>query len=50
MEENTQKEDKGNVIVPLIALIKKKRKIIFDSSSLTMRGSVSLLKIIENLF
>lgn len=34
MEQDANKENKGNVTVPLIALIKKNRKIIFDSSSL----------------
>lgn len=37
MEEKTQK-DKGKVAVPLIVLIKKKRIIIFDSSSLNHEG------------
>lgn len=34
MEENTKNEGKGNIVVPLIALIKKNRKIIFDASTL----------------
>lgn len=38
MEQNTNKENKGNVKVPLIALIKKNRKLIFDSSSLNSEG------------
>ena len=38
MEQNTNKENKGNVKVPLIALIKKQRKLIFDSSSLNNVG------------